>query len=140
MPSLLLMIVALSLASVAPIAQAADPDPCVAVKTTIDRTDCRIKQMSAADEKMKTYVKAAQTRATSFGLGALKISEEQYAWERYRGEHCGNVYLLWSQGTIRYEMAALCNLKLTKDRTSDVWRAYLTFHDSTPPVLPDPNQ
>ena len=140
MPLLILMIVALSLASAAPIAEASNPDQCVEVKTTIDRMDCLIKQISIADEKLKTYVKAAQTRATSFGLDALKISGEQAAWERYRGEHCGNVYLLWSQGTIRYEMAALCNLKLTKDRTSDVWRAYLTFLDSTPPVLPDPNQ
>ena len=49
-------------------------------------------------------MKTVKTRARDLGLDALKISKEQSAWERYRGEHCGNVYLKWKQGTIRYEM------------------------------------
>ena len=140
MPLLLLMIVTLSLASFGATAQAAEPDPCLAFWTTSDRRDCRIKQISIADEKLEKYVKTVKTRARDLGLDALKISKEQSAWERYRGEHCGNVYLKWKQGTIRYEMEALCNLKLTRDRTWDVWFAYLRFPDSTPPLLPDPNQ
>jgi len=57
----------------------------------------------------------------------------------YRTKHCGNVYTLSGMGSSRFEMSAVCTLEVTRERTIDVWRGYLTYQDSTPPVLPDPS-
>ena len=35
-------------------------------------------------------------------------------------------------------MHGKCLLEQTRRRTHDVWKAYLTFMDSTPPLLPEP--
>jgi uncharacterized protein YecT (DUF1311 family) len=109
-------------------------------KTTIEIAECRGKQFDAANSKLTAYLTAARNQAKKFDLDPSAIDAEQVAWEAYRTKHCGNVYELWRQGTIRYEMSAICMLEVTKTRTADVWRAYLTYADSTPPVLPDPSQ
>ena len=115
-------------------------DPCVEATTTLDRIDCRTKQLNVEEKKQKQYFNAAVDRAALLDLNAQRLVEEQLAWEKYREALCGNVYLLWVQGSIRYEMAAACNLRLVQDRTYDLWRSYLTYLDNTPPVLPDPRQ
>lgn len=109
-------------------------------KTTIEIAECRRTQLDAANSKLKLYLTAARTQAKKFDLDGSAIDSEQIAWEAYRTKHCGNVYELWRQGTVRYEMSAVCMLKVTSARTLDVWRAYLTYADGTPSVLPDPTQ
>jgi uncharacterized protein YecT (DUF1311 family) len=119
---------------------AAVADPCVGITTIIARAECRAGQLNDEETKQKQYFNAAVKRAALFDLNAKHLNDEQLAWAKYRETICGNVYLMWVQGTARYEMAAVCNLKLTQDRTYDLWRSYLTYVDSTPPVLPDPRQ
>lgn len=138
MPMLLLTLLASSGLSAVPTAQAGEVDPCSLAMTTLELTECRTKQMEAADQKLQKYLKAAQKQAASTRLKPDKIAEEQVAWERFRELHCGNIYLFWFEGSIRYEKVARCNLKLTKDRTFDLWRAYLA-NASSPPLLPDPD-
>lgn len=111
---------------------------CDAVKTTLEGIECRTKQINVADAKLKRYLDAATLRAREFNLGADQIEREQALWAKYKEQHCGNVYSVWQEGTIRNEMYAQCSLRLTRQRTYDVWAAHLTFVDSTPPVLPDP--
>lgn len=113
---------------------------CEAGKTTLEIAECRQKQIDAADAKLGQYLTAARKRVVAFDVQVGLIDEEQKAWEAYRSAHCGNVYELWRQGTIRYEMSAICTLEVTRERTVDVWRAYLTYGDSTPPTLPDPSK
>jgi uncharacterized protein YecT (DUF1311 family) len=113
---------------------------CEGANTTADVAECRSKQVDSANLKLEKYLAAARVRASAFDLSPASITEEQRAWEAYRTRHCGNVYDVWRDGTIRYEMSALCTLEVTRERTTDVWRAYLTYMDSTPPVLPDPSQ
>jgi uncharacterized protein YecT (DUF1311 family) len=121
-------------------AQALNFPGCEDRRSTIELNECRQKQIEAADSKLEKYLLAARERAHLFDLGAASIDEEQQLWESYRTRHCGNVYELWRMGTIRYEMSATCTLEVTRERTIDVWRAYLTYLDSTPPVLPDPTK
>lgn len=113
---------------------------CEKANTTVEIAECRGKQIDAANAKLQAYLTAARNQAKKFDLDASAIDSEQVAWEAYRTKHCGNVYELWRQGTIRYEMSAICLLGLTRTRTLDVWRAYLTYAGSTPPVLPDPSK
>jgi uncharacterized protein YecT (DUF1311 family) len=113
---------------------------CKDAKTTFALTQCRGNQIGEADGKLQKYLVAARKQVVLRELNPPVIDAEQAAWEAYRTAHCGNLYLYWGTGTIRYEMSGMCMLKLTNERTVDVWRAYLTYLDSTPPVLPDPSQ
>ncbi len=120
-------------------AYAVYPSGCEGRNTTPELNECRQKQIEAADSKLEKYLVAAREQAHKFDLSAALIDDEQKLWAAYRNKHCGNVYDLWHMGTIRYEMSAVCTLEVTRERTIDVWRAYLTYLDSTPPVLPDPS-
>lgn len=113
---------------------------CENIEETFARADCRGKQIDAANSKLREYLNAARVQAKLSDLDIAALDAEQAAWEAYRTKHCGNVYELWSDGTIRYEMSAICTLAVTKERTMDIWRAYLNYIDSTPAVLPDPSQ
>ena len=138
LPMLLWTLLASSGLSAIPTAQAGEVDPCSPAMSTLEMIECRGKQMEAANKKLQTYLKAAQKQAASTRLNPEKIVEEQVAWERFRELHCGNIYLFWFEGSIRYEKVASCNLKLTKDRTFDLWRAYLS-QASSPPFLANPD-
>ena len=111
---------------------------CENTKTTVELIECRSRQMDAADAKLRRYLQAARDQAKQFDLDPSVIDAEQKAWAAYQTDHCGHVWERWEQGSIRYEMSANCTLILTHERTLDVWRAYLTYWDSTPPVLPEP--
>ena len=113
---------------------------CDDVKTTMEGIECRTEQMQVADIKLQQYLQAATLRAKQLQREPEALVAEQVQWQKYLEEHCGNVYLLWREGTIRYEMSARCTLRLTRMRTYDIWAAYLTSVDSTPPVLPDPSK
>lgn len=119
---------------------AAVADPCAKITAIIESAECRAGQLNDEEKKQKQYFDAAVKRAALFDLDVKHLNDEQLAWAKYRETLCGNVYLMWGQGTARYQMAALCDLKLTRERTYDLWRSYLTYLDSTPPVLPDPRE
>ncbi|HEY4080221.1 MAG TPA: lysozyme inhibitor LprI family protein [Burkholderiaceae bacterium] len=120
-------------------ARALYPEGCTDLRTTQELAECRQKQMEAADARLEKYLAAARSQASAIAFDVTLIDDEQRAWVTYRTKHCGNVYTLSGMGSIRFEMSAVCTLEVTRERTIDVWRAYLTYQDSTPPVLPDPS-
>ena len=72
---------------------------------------------------------------------------ESAAWVRrgrasrgagYRDAECGAVYDYWSGGTIRGTEQLACQIDLTRRHTHTIWRLWLTYMDSTPPLLPEP--
>lgn len=113
---------------------------CESANTTLATAQCRAGQIEAANAKLQTYLVAARHQAQPLQLEVAAIDAEQRAWQACRDQHCGNVYTLWSSGSIGHEMSAICTLHVTQQRTADVWRAYLTYADSTPPILPDPSR
>ena len=139
MPLLLRILLACFVVGMTPKALGLESDPCGIAQSTVDRRACRHQQMKELEQRLQLYWKTAQQKATAKGLDPLQFNAAQSSWERYRSEHCGNVYMLWKDASIRYEMVAVCNQKLIKDRTYDLWKAYLSSIDGTPPVLPDPN-
>lgn len=106
--------------------------------TTLAQSECRGQQIDQAQAKLQRYLDAARQRAALFRLDSAAFDAEQRAWEHYRTRLCGNVHAMWAQGSIRHEMFAQCVLQATAQRTTDVWRAYLTYADGSAPVLPDP--
>lgn len=111
---------------------------CAAAKNTQEEAQCMAAEVSKADQKLQTYLQAAKGRIDKTPDVKLNLDTAQKAWEQYRNAHCGDVYTYWAQGSVRYRQSAQCQLDLTQSRTLDVWQAYLTYADSTPPVLPRP--
>ena len=121
-------------------ARTAYPAGCLDLKTTAELNECRQQQIAAANSKLEKYLLAAKEQARQIDdRNAALIDDEQKLWLAYRDKHCGNVYDMWRMGSMRYEVSNVCMLEVTQERTVDVWRAYLTYQDSTPPVLPDPS-
>lgn len=96
------------------------------------------KNLDEADALLARYLTAAQARIDKDFGSKPNLKAAQAAWARYRDVECGDVFDLWVQGTYRTMADSECMLRLTQQRTHEVWRAYLTYQDSTPPLLPEP--
>lgn len=113
---------------------------------TIQINQCLADELTAIEAEHQRYVAAARARlkhdADPGDPGSVKAVEgfekAEAAWLAYRDAECGAVFDNWSGGTIRNAMAITCRATLTHLRTHTVWENWLTFMDSTPPVLLEP--
>ena len=140
------MIVAAVLAAVA--LAAPDLGGCEDAVTTVDVSACLARELEREADRMDGYFAAVIARADELGdrivgadgpevIEALQLS--QSAWLAYRDAECSARYAWWSDGTIRGPKTLQCRIDLTRERTRHLWAAYLTFLDSTPPILPEPS-
>ena len=111
---------------------------CESEQTTVLINDCMIKALDRSEREMERYFNAAIAQMRGQSSKDADLSASQAKWLDYRRAHCADVYDKWRQGTYRHARSAACYLKLTTARTHDIWSAYLTYLDSTPPVLPEP--
>ena len=97
-----------------------------------------------ADAELNRYYAAAMERLAEQGEDAAKARTElrdaQRAWIKYRDSESGAVFTSWYPGSIARTMAADCSDRLTRARTHAIWAHWLTFADSTPPILPEPQR
>jgi len=112
---------------------------CPSSKNTVEDTKCMSAEIDKADRVLRQYLEAAKERLSRDKVKGLNLDATQAEWSRYRTMHCGDVYLYWVEGTYRYRASAQCQIDLTRSRTHDIWAAYLTFVDSTPALLPEPD-
>ncbi len=114
-------------------------NPC-AGSTTPEVEQCLAADLARADTELNRYYAAAVTRLTKEqGKTALaKLRASERAWIAYRDAECDAVYEWWGQGTIRGATALGCRTRITKARTMVIWQNWLTYADSTPPLLPKP--
>ncbi|WP_407832178.1 lysozyme inhibitor LprI family protein [Vibrio rotiferianus] len=112
---------------------------CDTAFTTIEINQCAAIELDAAKTELEKYLKVSLEH-NSFDsklVEAMKLAQAD--WETYMSSHCDSVYTQWRDGTIRGVMAISCKTKLTKQRTHELWENFLTYMDSTPPVLPEPS-
>lgn len=119
-------------------AASAKESVCSASKNTVEDSKCMSEEIDKAEVKLAQYILAAQNHISEDSTIRLALEESQSAWLRYRTVQCGDVYNYESKGTYRYHASAQCMLDLTKERTHDIWSAYLTYSDSTMPKYPEP--
>ncbi|MCG7545967.1 DUF1311 domain-containing protein [Pseudoalteromonas sp. MM17-2] len=100
--------------------------------------DCAIIKLNSAKAELSKYLEASFERNSYDSELVEAIKTAQNDWQIYVDSHCGSVYTKWREGTIRDVMAISCETKLTRQRTYEVWAHFLTYMDSTPPVLPEP--
>ena len=111
---------------------------CNKVITTIDINYCAGVELRKAELEMSSYL-TKSIEHNSYDPELIKsIDVAQKAWSLYAEAHCDSIYTMWREGTIRGVMHLNCKTKITKLRTHEIWINFLTYMDSTPPVLPEP--
>lgn len=130
----------------ASIAAAPPPAPKCPGDTTLEINDCMSAELAKAETDLKRYVAAARKRLKSESADSpdaaaalVDLDKIETAWAAYREAQCNAVYDYWKSGTIRTSMALTCEIDLTRQHTHAVWDAWLTYMDSTPPILPEPS-
>jgi uncharacterized protein YecT (DUF1311 family) len=114
-------------------------DPCPGT-TTPEVNACQKVVSDQADADLNRYYQAALKRLKQDDQElARRLVASQRAWIAYRDAECGAVYDNWSGGTIRTSMALRCQAQLSRLRSYSIWENWLTYMDSTPPILPRPN-
>lgn len=108
--------------------------------TTLEMNECMAGIRERATERKDRYLAAAIARHEDRPELATMIRQSDVAAEAYRKAECGAVYKDWEDGTIRNIMALSCDIALIDERTRKIWRHWLTYQDSTPPVLPEPGK
>ncbi|KPM01810.1 lysozyme inhibitor LprI family protein [Vibrio splendidus] len=111
---------------------------CENAMNTIEINHCASIELETAQVELDQYLEASFEHNAYDAELVSSIKMAQDSWQAYMTAHCDSVYTQWRDGSIRGLMALSCKTKLTKQRTHEVWENFLTYMDSTPPVLPEP--
>lgn len=120
--------------------QDTSPNHCRDAATTLEMNECYAQVLARADERRATYLAAALEREADNPDLAAMIAASDRAFTAYREAECGAVFDSWKEGTIRGVMWLTCSITMTDQRTHDIWQNWLTYMDSTPPILPEPTR
>ncbi|WP_061017321.1 lysozyme inhibitor LprI family protein [Vibrio splendidus] len=111
---------------------------CENAMNTIEINQCAAIELESAQAELDKYLEASFEHNSYDAELVSSVKSAQESWQAYVTAHCDSVYTQWRDGSIRGVMALSCKTKLTKQRTYEVWENFLTYMDSTPPVLPEP--
>ncbi|MEZ8736078.1 MULTISPECIES: lysozyme inhibitor LprI family protein [unclassified Vibrio] len=111
---------------------------CENAMNTIEINHCAAIELESAQAELDKYLAASFEHNAYDAELVASIKKAQESWQAYMTAHCDSVYTQWRDGSIRGLMALSCKTTLTKQRTHEVWANFLTYMDSTPPVLPEP--
>ncbi len=118
----------------------AEPEAnCETPSTTYDFNICGDRESARAKQEMTRYLEASRHQLQQDTEALAALDQSQKAWEAYMGSQCDAIYTRWRDGTIRGPKSAACVVALTRMRTHELWAEWLTYVDSTPPVLPEPS-
>ncbi|QFT76280.1 DUF6265 family protein [Erythrobacter sp. THAF29] len=106
--------------------------------TTYAINRCLAAILERADERRKEYFETAIGSADNESELAGLMRKSREGFEAYRESECASVYEQWKEGSIRNAMFLRCSIRLTDQRTHDIWRNWLTYQDSSEPLLPEP--
>ncbi|MDH5888042.1 lysozyme inhibitor LprI family protein [Vibrio splendidus] len=115
-----------------------DAIDCENAMNTIEINQCAAIELETAQAELDKYLAASFEHNDYDAELVASIKKAQESWQAYMSAHCNSVYTQWRDGSIRGLMALSCKTTLTKQRTHEVWANFLTYMDSTPPVLPEP--
>lgn len=111
---------------------------CNKASTTLEINYCAKMKLDKAEAEMQRYLKQSIAQYTADSDVVESINIAQSAWQTYSKSQCDSVFTVWRDGTIRVVMTLSCKTKLTQQRTHELWSQYLTYMDSSEPVLPEP--
>ncbi len=105
---------------------------------TLEINQCAAIESQSAQVEMDKYLKTSFEHNADDPelINAIKIAQKD--WQAYLSSHCDAVYTQWRNGSVRGFKHLSCQSRLTRQRTHEIWKSFLTYVDSTPPVLPEP--
>ncbi|WP_156423795.1 DUF6265 family protein [Erythrobacter sp. YT30] len=110
--------------------------------TTIEINDCLAGIRQRAEEREELYFETAMGEAGFSDTGESELHSlmraSQAAAQQHREKECYAVYEQWKEGTIRNAMSLRCSIRLIDQRTHTIWRNWLTYQDTSAPILPEP--
>lgn len=117
---------------------------CQDAKTTTETNACLAGVLDDAQQQMDRYYDAAVRRlrpqqGPAAAAALSQLASAQAAWRTYRDAECGAVFAHRSEGSIRIAAETRCRIGATRMRTFSIWWSWLTYADSTPPILPRPD-
>lgn len=125
-----------------------EPFSCVRDGSNPEIKVCAGDDLEREEARMQQYFEVAAARANERDEGSVEygprtrqaawLSESQEAWKAYADVRCAGVRETTSGGTMGGLGYTWCMTDMTRQRTHDIWADYLTYWDSTPPVLPEP--
>lgn len=119
---------------------AANPEPnCSAPTSNYDARVCGGRKLEAAKQEMSRYLDASRRKTQGDGKALAALDESQKTWQAYKGAQCNAIYTKWREGSIAGVLGVECEVALTKARTHELWKVWLTYADSSLPVLPEPD-
>lgn len=107
--------------------------------TSMQINYCAGLKLANAEQELNVHLTKAIEHNSNDSKLTMSINTAQKAWLIYIEAHCDSIYTKWREGTIRGVMHLNCKTKTTKQRTHDIWLHFLTYMDSTSPVLPEPS-
>lgn len=106
--------------------------------TTLDINYCMGRDLSRVEAVSDFYLGMAWQRYSHDAAFQSALMEAHKAWQDYAKAHCEGVYQIFAGGSIRTAAFLSCRIELEKRHQHDIWRDFLGFMDSTPPLLPEP--
>jgi uncharacterized protein YecT (DUF1311 family) len=113
---------------------------CVDPINTLMVNHCATNELKVAKAELAHYLQASLEHNSNDPALLKSIKKAQQDWQIYATSHCDSIYTQWREGTIRGAMTINCQTQLNKHRTHELWANFLTYMDSTPPVLPEPEK
>ncbi|OOF19929.1 hypothetical protein BZJ17_14650 [Salinivibrio sp. IB574] len=111
---------------------------CDKAVSTQDINYCASLELSEAKQTLDKYLSTSLEHNSYDPELVAAIKTAQKNWYKYMSSHCDAIYTQWREGSIRGVMSISCQTKLTQARTYEMWENFLTYMDSTPPILPEP--
>ena len=108
-----------------PLAQPSDP--CLG-PTTAEMRACTAERLRAAEKEMQRYLEAARQSARP----PSALDSAQAAWTGYRDLACRAAGGQFEGGSLQPVVILDCRLRLTRERTLELWRAYLAESSELP--------
>lgn len=111
---------------------------CLQSQSGVEETSCLSKELDKSKAMLYAYVTAAQAQIDRQHGGKPQLAAVQNEWEKYRSDHCQNVYDYQEAGTYRYRAGLECEIEATRSRTHEIWSAYMRTFGSSEPIRPEP--
>ncbi|SQD76840.1 lysozyme inhibitor LprI family protein [Moritella yayanosii] len=105
---------------------------------TLEINYCAKVELDKAEAEMQRYLSKSIAQYTADTNVVESINIAQSAWQSYSKSQCDSVFTMFRDGSLRVVMTLSCRTKLTQQRTHELWSQYLTYMDSSAPVLPEP--
>ena len=108
-------------------------DPCLG-PTTAEMRSCAAQKLRIAESEMERYLEGARRVARP----ASALDSAQAAWVAYRDQACRAAAGQYEGGSLQPVVTFDCRLRLTRERSLELWRAYLAQQGDLPQPTPAP--